>query len=145
MKFLVKNIFIGKTHTNHDLGSTRPQTSNSKSFKSLNYSKNETFSDNKKNFISRPNSSMVKLQNKIMIGEFSQAGYLNYADIKENHQTQERKNKAFSAKTEVNKMKNSKCELFNPEVLGKKEEIYEKYPQFYDKLQRNLMKDLKKY
>ena len=145
-KFLVKNIFLGKIQKNKDnLGSTRPQTSNSKSVKSLNYSKNEISSDNKKSFLSRPNSSMLKLQKK---EDFFQAGYLNYAYQKENNEIEERKNKVYSAKTVVNR-KNSKCELYYPELLGRKNEtsneVFEKYPQFYDKLQRNLMKDLEKY
>lgn len=137
-EFLVKTGFIPtKMKKTDNYSSTRPQTSSSRSYKSLNYSnssKIEAFSQSK--IISRPSSSLLAIQDKI-IEEVMKSGYL----VNEEKQME-------TAKTEGNQnnycIQKKKIFFFN-EIHKESSNAFQNYPQFFNKVQKSILKDLKNY
>ena len=152
----MKKIFVPNTNTKtENIGSTRPPTSSSKSFKSVNFSKSDLSTNiNKTTTISRPNSSFIKIQENIIDDDYEKAGYLYNVyqkenDICKNQNFLGKKSKIQSAKPD-SKYKKSEFEYLNYsdivcKINKKPSKVFEKYPQFYDALQQGLMKEISHY
>lgn len=143
--FSMKKLFFPNTAAKRlDTGSTRPQTSASKS---LRYSKLVETPTNKtaktsENIMQRPNSAFIKFYDKSIKEELEKTAYL-MSEL-ENEKNPRKEKNVQSAKSEKEE---GLFIIFSGTERKRKEanDVFESYPLLKCKIQKSILKDLNNY